>query len=1056
MDPNTSAPSLPISSFRVLVLFGALVLLGALSVPRLSLQLLPNPESRTLRAEFFWPGATPKRMEQEATSLIEGALNRISDIETIESISGQGHGMVQLTFKPQKDLDLARFEIIQVLRQIRDRLPAGVSYPQVLGGGLSDSPTHIKTYAVQSSLHPLGIEDALEPLLIRPLRQLAGIDQVVVSGVPPFVWRVKVDFHQAQRLGLTLGSIAERITTANQSVRLGTFPLDSSSPWAFELLTRTSVAQDWEHIPVESIAGRVVRLGEIAHITLEEQTPREIYRVNGENTVSLTLLARQHANQLVVAQAVEELVTAVQPQLPGFHLQETYNGTERLEEDLLQIQQRAWATTALLLLFLLLVTRQVKQLLIIFVCLLTTLLLVSLLFWLFQITLHLYSLAGIALALGFTIDNSLIMLGHWKRHQNTWVFRSILGATLTTIVAALAIFFLEESQRENLEDFSLSVTVCLGASLLVAYFFTPALVLRLGVAVSHTRRRFTRWSRIKILLVRRYWRALYRLRRLRWLLAPVLLVVLGIPIHLLPDEVDPESSLGPWYNGQLAPWVEDIPPNWQRWLGGVWQKFDQEVFQGRVRDPYAMFTLNVVTYVPEGTRLPTLDSLVQRMEAFISQYPEVETFQTRISSNRQASIEVYFWPETEYTDAPLLVQGAIERQALALGGGSWIISGLGQPFSNHIFKDWKAYNINISGYSIDQLIPFAESFAAEWARVPRVAGVEIRGALSLHEAAQTVNAFTPNRYRLAQSGLSLRTLQNSFGQFQPNFPLPNLYRNQVLRPAQLSLILKDEPWSLWHLKHLPISFQAPNAPITYEDKLRTWGRFEQKALPTEIYKRDQEYSVGISFDFNGPNLMAENLINDQVDLWNAQLPLGFKAQYQEDSGWNAGDAEQYVLIGIVILVVFLLCSLLFESVRWPLAILALIPVACIGAFGAFVLFDWPFDQGGYTAFLFLGGMVVNGGIYITVEYQRLRKQRPAAQSLRKALANKFFPILLTQISTIVGLIPFVWGDRPQAFWSSFAIGTMGGLLAALIGIFFILPLILIPKKVKPLTVEVER
>ena len=132
--------------------------------------------------------------------------------------------------------------------------------------------------------------------------------------------------------------------------------------------------------------------------------------------------------------------------------------------------------------------------------------------------------------------------------------------------------------------------------------------------------------------------------------------------------------------------------------------------------------------------------------------------------------------------------------------------------------------------------------------------------------------------------------------------------------------------------------------------------------------------------------------------------------------------------------------------RWPLAILVLIPVACIGAFQSFVLFDWPFDQGGYTAFLFLGGMVVNGGIYITVEYQRLRKQLNTETALKKALANKFFPILLTQISTVVGLIPFVWGDEPQVFWSSFAIGTMGGLLAALFGIFFMLPLLIISRK----------
>ncbi|HAP61059.1 MAG TPA: hypothetical protein DCR93_16690 [Cytophagales bacterium] len=1049
MAPPLSDTKPQLSTFRVLVLSVALSLLGALAVPQLSLQLFPTSESRTMRAQFYWGDTTPKRMEQEATSLVEGALNRISGIETIESLSGQGYGMVQLTFKPQKDLDLARFEVIQVLRQIRDRLPEGVSYPQVIDGGLEDSPTHIKTYAVQSTLHPMGIEDALEPKLIRPLRRLPGIDQVIVSGVPPYQWKVQVAHQKAKGLGLSVESIAERVTAATQSSALGSLKLTPTSSWAFEVLSQSSVAETWEQIPVTTWKGRVVRLGEIAHITLEEQVPREIYRVNGENTVSITLLAREDANQLAVAHEVEALVAEVLPQLPtDFTFKETYNGTERLEEDLVQIQQRAWATTLLLLLFLQLVTRQVKQLLIIFICLLTTLLVVSLLFWLFQITLHLYSLAGIALALGFTIDNSLIMLGHWKRYQNTFVFRSILGATLTTIVAALAIFFLEEAKRENLGDFSLSVAVCLGASLGVAYFLTPALALRFGITSNKPRRRFTRWARTKVRLISTYWKGLHRLRPARWLLAPIMLVALGIPLHILPKEINPESPLGPWYNDQLAPAVAEIPDSWKRWLGGAWRQFNEEVYQGGVADPFSKLSLQVSAFVTEGTTLQTLDSLMQRMEAFISQYPEVETFQTRIGSNQQASIEVVFLPAAERTEAPMLIQNAIEGQALALGGGEWTISGLGQPFSNHLFRDWKGFNINISGYSFDQLIPYAEAFADGWANQPKVSGVEIRGALSLFEAAQTVHAFTPDRYRLAQRNVSLQSLQSSFMQFRPHHPLPQLYRNQVLRSASVSIGLESEPWSLWHLQNLPIS--TPNSATQQiqrqETKLSTLGQFTQKALPAEIYKRNQEYSVGISFDFNGPKMMAENKIRDQVALWNAELPLGFKAQYDEDDEWDAADPAQYILIGIVFLVVFLLCALLFESVRWPLAILTLIPVACIGAFLAFVLFDWPFDQGGYTAFLFLGGMVVNGGIYITVEYQSIKQRQNAPKALKKALANKFFPILLTQISTVVGLIPFVWGDRPQVFWSSFAIGTMGGLLAALVGIFFILPLILISHK----------
>lgn len=130
----------------------------------------------------------------------------------------------------------------------------------------------------------------------------------------------------------------------------------------------------------------------------------------------------------------------------------------------------------------------------------------------------------------------------------------------------------------------------------------------------------------------------------------------------------------------------------------------------------------------------------------------------------------------------------------------------------------------------------------------------------------------------------------------------------------------------------------------------------------------------------------------------------------------------------------------------PLIIIILIPISFIGLFLTFAFTKFTFDQGGFAALIMLSGISVNAGIYILNQYNLLktnyRKQMPQRSELSlyiKAYNHKIIPILLTIISTVLGLVPFLTDGRNEVFWFSFAVGTMGGLLFSLIGIVFILP-----------------
>ena len=139
---------------------------------------------------------------------------------------------------------------------------------------------------------------------------------------------------------------------------------------------------------------------------------------------------------------------------------------------------------------------------------------------------------------------------------------------------------------------------------------------------------------------------------------------------------------------------------------------------------------------------------------------------------------------------------------------------------------------------------------------------------------------------------------------------------------------------------------------------------------------------------------------------------------------------------MVVVIIYFICAILFESLLLPLSIIGLIPVSFIGCFLIFAVTCSPFDQGGFAALVMLAGLVVNAGIYIVQEW---RLQDPQHRSFVKAFNHKIVPTLLTILSTALGLIPFLLDGPNEVFWYAFALGTIGGLAFSLIALIFFLP-----------------
>jgi len=255
---------------------------------------------------------------------------------------------------------------------------------------------------------------------------------------------------------------------------------------------------------------------------------------------------------------------------------------------------------------------------------------------------------------------------------------------------------------------------------------------------------------------------------------------------------------------------------------------------------------------------------------------------------------------------------------------------------------------------------------------------------------------------------------------------------------QIKLVSKgSNEFDVWNLRNEYLDINGKKV------KFSDIGKIDMRRTGNTIYKKNQQYILTVAFDFIGPFELARRVTDREMKRLNEEvLPIGFKAD-NRDSSWGFGRTNYYWLLFVITAIIYLVCSVLFESLTQPLMIILLIPVSFIGLFLTFYLTKFSFDQGGLAALIMLSGISVNAGIYVINQYNLLRRKGEGIKSpipfYIKAYNHKIIPILLTIISTILGLTPFLIDGRNEVFWFSFAVGTMGGLLFSIIGIVFILP-----------------
>lgn len=1041
-----------ISPFSVLLVMVLLMIVGAALSPLLNLQYVPSVKDRSVKVRYAWENASARLVEQEVTSRVEGMLAGIRGVKKIGSVSHRGGGEVSVTIKKEADADAVRFEMASLLRQLYPKLPEGVGYPELSVSVSGHAAAPALVYMLHADLPADRIQEYARGHLLGPLSRMAGVDRIDLTGGAPFYWEVAYDPDLADRYGLSADEITAALGRSLGSERvIGSLRGEDAGGRAVQVRVKVKEGgrtEDLESIVLSKAGDRLVTLGDVARVTYREDTPSLYFRVNGLNTVNLAVYPEKSVNVLKMTDKVKAEMARLAAAFPeGMSATVSSDTSVDIRRELDRIVFRTVLTVLILLAFVYAASRSLRYLLVIVTTLLANVLIAFIFYYLLDLDIHIYSLAGITVSLGMIIDTTIIMADHYARYRDRRAFLAILAALLTTIASLVIVFFLPEEQRLALVDFSVVMIVNLTVSLFIAYAFVPAILDR--YPLRRRKRERTRAYRARVVRAGRLYEAFLRwMRRRRWAWFVLLVLTFGIPFGLLPPSLKDArgrprtDAFSAFYNRTIG--SDTYQRRWKHLVepvfGGTLRLFMNNLARGGGYRSPERLQLMIAAVMPEGATIGQLNAVMKRVERFLDGYEQIEMYQTYISSARVGRITVFFREAFEHTDFPARLNEEIIGRVADYGAASWRVMGLEENTFNNLVRDntSRTYNLRLTGYNYDRLYALAEEIRDRLARNRRVSGLEILSTADWQGLSSgTEYGIDYDSEQGALYGWDARSYYAYLEQRLLDVTPGQLYRDGRAEKVKL-VSARKEAFDVWHLEN-DVAGRGGD-----QVRLSRLGRLAKRNQGNDIYREDQQYVLTVSFNYIGSAGLARRIIGREVESVSERLPVGYKVEQAGPSGWKAEDSQQYMLLLLVAAIIYFLCAVLFESLVQPLVIILMIPVSFVGVFLTFYLFDFPFDQGGFASFVLLCGIVVNAGIYLVNEYN-LTSAAQGRQGLRvyvKAFHRKIVPIALTVLSTVLGLVPFVVDGRQEVFWFSFAVGAMGGMVFSFVAIWVYLPVFL--------------
>lgn len=1001
----------------VVVLFTILVFLGGMSFTSLNYELFPKFASPVFTISTVYPGAGPSEVENSVSKRIEEAVSGLSGVETIRSISQEGVSMVIVELSLKADVDVVVNEAVRKVQSVRSLFPPQVLEPAISKFSVDDLP--IISLSVNADLPASELYDELNYQIIPALAKNEGVGEVSLLGGTEREIQVNIDHKKLDSHNLSILQVVQAIQASNIDLPAGKISSENRQTM-LRMSAKYTHVSDIANLNVSQMSdGSRVKLKDIAEVTDTEKDASSVYRVNGSQAVGLQIKKQEDANAVAVSNAVKQETVQLTKQYSGINLEFTVP-----QDGSIIIMDAARSVGFDLLLAVILVTfvmffflHSGRNAVIIMVAVPLSLVASFTGMTLLGYSLNLMTLLAMSLVIGTLVDDAIVVLENIYRHlemgKTSWqatidgvkeIGLSVVSITLVLVVVFLPVALSESMISPIIAPFAMVIVITVLLSLLVAFTVVPLLTSRFSKLEKLNRK--TWWGR----LITLFEKGIDRFSQLI--------------MHLLNWSLQHKFAT-------LAIATLLFVSSLMLLAGGfIGTEFMNAGDMGEC--------IVTVEY-PKTFTLKQNNQATRKIEEIISQKPEVVNVYTTVGStsgiltsqsgNYKSEINIKLVDKTRREQSSAVFVKELEREINEtfpdVKARSSVVSMIGGA-------DEAPVQIVFQATNTDTLFAFAEKMRKQIAQIPGTNNVK----LSIESGSPEV-VIKPDKDKMARLGLSPETvgatIQTSFSgntdskfrsgdyEYDINVRLDAFNRRSVADVENLTIL--NNAGQTVKLKQF-----AAITERTGNSSLERYGRISSVMLESQALGR----AVG-------------DIGDDLIKLLdNTKFPKGVSylaegdLKYQGDAFGSLGAA---LLIAIVL--VYLIMVAMYESYLHPFVVLFSIPLSIIGALYALALSQQSLSLFSMLGIIILVGLVTKNAILVVDFANQLRKEgKIMKEALVIAVQLRLRPILMTAISTVVGMLPIALSHGAGSEWKS-GLGwvLIGGMTSSMLLTLIVVPVV---------------
>jgi HAE1 family hydrophobic/amphiphilic exporter-1 len=1024
----------PVTMF---MLSGVIILLGVMSLMRLPVDLMPDVTFPSITVRTSYPGVGPLEIEELITRPIEQAVSAVAGLERLEATSSEGSSRVTLNFAWGTDLNEASDDVRNRLDRVRGRLPEEADAPVMFKFDANASP--IMGVGVEGDYNHVMLREIAENDLSPRLERVSGVAAVTVEGGLRRQIHVELSKEKITALELPVDRITALLRSENQNIPLGEID-EGDTTYLVRSQGQFENLDEIRNLVVMTRAGVPVYMKDIAEVKDSTEDARAFTRINGRPGVRLRITKQSGENTVQIADAVGAEIVRINREVPGVRLTKLDDSSIFIRRSIAAVQEAALIGAVLVIAIIFIFLRNIRSTVIICTSIPISIIGTFALLYFAGFTLNTMTFGGLALGVGMIVDASIVVLENTHRHMEMGkdrmqaaidgseeVWSAILASTLTHVAVFVPLLFLTGVSSILFKQLAYVVMFSLSMSLFVAVTIVPVLCSRL-LRVPEPVNRFSADTVV---------------------LADALAE--GHRAGVIPDEAAGRRRgfLRRLYliSDRALNALDD---GYHRVLHSALQHRPTVLAVGAAAVLIAVLLLPTIPFelmpqadegevsvnaeLPVGTRIERAEDVALRLEGLLKEYvPEGEVVITQAggggfmggsASRTRATVRLV--PKTERKRSSEEIAQALNRQLAGVIPGVIITTrASGGNFQmNRLLGggDEGRLSLEIRGDDLAEARRLSLAAKELMDKIP-----EVRNARVGREEGRPELAIQVDRPKAAMLGLTVTGVANSIrtnvGGTQAAF-----FRQHGNEYPIVVRLREEDRERVEDINDVLIS--SPGGQVLQAKNLLT---LRNQAGPTEIQRKNQE-RVGRVTAAPGGVALSESLKAVNERLSEVHVPPNFSVGFGAEAEQQAhAFAQLQIMLILAIVLVYAVMASQYESLRDPFIIMFSVPLAAIGVVLALKLTGTTFSLQAYIGVIMLAGIVVSNAILL-VDYTNILRRRdklPLREAVETAGRRRLRPIIMTTLTTILGLVPMSLGIGEGAeLQAPLARVVIGGLAAS--------------------------